>query len=254
MRITFIGSGNVATHLALAMYNRGHIIGQIWSRDIDHAQLLACRVGAEPIDNFEQLQTNSNIYIISVTDDALPEVASALSLNNALVLHTSGSVPMDVLRNSSTRYGVIWSPQTFVRDVALEYNKLPFCIEGSDATTEEDIEEFISMISTYIYRTDYDQRQCLHLSSVFVNNFANVLYVFAQQLCTRKNVSFEILHPLILTTAKRVQWGDIRYQLTGPAIRGDEKTLSGHRKLLADDPKMLAIYNELTDVLLNIKK
>ena len=253
MRISFIGSGNVATHFALAMYNRGHVIDQIYSRDLSHAQYLANRVEAEPVNSFDQLRYTSNIYILAVTDDALYDVVLDLHLDNALVLHTSGSVPIKVLKKTSSRYGVIWSPQSFVRDVAIEYNQLPFCIEGSDEKTEEDIAEFIGMISPHIYHTTFQQRQYLHLSSVFVNNFTNALYAVAQQLCKKHKTDFEILYPLILTTAKRVQWGDVKYQLTGPAVRGDEKTLNAQRKLLAKDPTLLSLYNELTDILQNLK-
>ena len=243
----------MATHFALAMYNRGHVIEQIYSRDFGHAQHLADRVVAEPINSFDQLRPTSNVYIIAVTDDALYDVVLDLHLNDALVLHTSGAVPIKVLKKTSSRYGVIWSPQSFVRDVAVEYNQLPFCIEGSDEETEKEIAEFIGMISPYIYHTTFKQRQYLHLSSVFVNNFSNALYAVAQQLCKRHKIDFEILYPLIMTTAKRVQWGDVKYQLTGPAVRGDEKTLDAHRKLLAKDPDLLNLYNELTKILQHLK-
>ena len=121
MRVSFIGSGNVATHLALALFNRGHVIDQIWSRDIEHAKLLANRVEAHPIDDLGQLYGNANIYIIAVSDDAIEDVARQLHMQNAIVMHTSGATPMDVLSTTSKRYGVLWSPQTFVRDVALDY-------------------------------------------------------------------------------------------------------------------------------------
>ena len=223
MRITFIGSGNVATHLALAMHQRGHQIDQIWSRNIQHAQYLAERVEAQPINDFSQL-------------------------------HTSGATPIKILKKTSTHYGVLWSPQSFVRDVALDYNELPFCIEGCDKETEQFIEEFIGMISPHIYHTTHNQRQYLHLASVYVNNFTNGLYAVAQQLCAKHKVPFEILHPIITTTAKRVQWGDVRYQLTGPAVRGDEKTLNAHRKLLTNDPQALALYDSFTELLQQLKK
>ena len=254
MRISFIGSGNVATHLALAMRQRGHVIDQIWSRNLQHAQYLASRVEAQPIDDFTKLHTKANIYIIAVSDDALFDIAPQLHLGDALVLHTSGATPISVLKTTSTHYGVLWAPQSFVRDVALEYNELPFCIEGSDIDTEDAIEEFIGMISPHIYRTTYSQRQYLHLAAVFANNFTNGLYAIAQQLCEKHDIPFEILYPIITTTAKRVQWGDIRYQLTGPAVRGDEKTITAHRRLLADDPQTLGIYDEFTQLLQQLKK
>lgn len=254
MKVSFIGSGNVATHLALAMYNRGHVIEQVMSRNIQHAELLADRVEAQAVDNAGLLRGTSNVYIIAVSDNALLDVAGELRLGNALVLHTSGATPASVLKHTSTRYGVIWSPQSFVRDVALEYNELPFCIEGCDRQTEDDIEEFVSMISEHISRTTFKQRQYLHLSAVFVNNFTNGLYAAAQQICRTHDVPFDLLHPLITTTAKRVQWGDVRFQLTGPAARGDQQTIDAHRRLIAKEPDMLAIYDCLTDYLKQVKK
>lgn len=240
--------------MALAMRQRGHIIDQIWSRNIQHAQYLADRVEAQPIDDLSQLNTTANIYIIAVTDDALFDIVPSIHLDDAVVLHTSGATPIEILKNTSKRYGVLWSPQSFVRDVALEYNELPFCIEGSDKDTEDYIEVFISMISTHIYHTTYKQRQYLHLASVFVNNFTNGLYAIAQQICQQHKLPFEILYPIITTTAKRVQWGDIAFQLTGPAVRGDEKTIASHRKLLARNKQALALYDEFTDILQHLKK
>ena len=253
MRVSFIGSGNVATHLALALFNRGHVIDQIWSRDIEHAKLLANRVEAHPIDDLGQLYGNANIYIIAVSDDASEDVARQLHMQNAIVMHTSGATPMDVLSTTSKRYGVLWSPQTFVRDVALDYSELPFCIEGNTLDTENSIAEFIGMISNHIFRTDFQQRQYLHLSAVFVNNFTNGLYAVAQRICREHDVPFEILNPLAVTTAKKLQWGDVRYQITGPATRNDKKTLSAHRHLLEDDPEALELYNRMTNLLLEVK-
>ena len=253
MRISIIGSGNVATHLALALYGRGHKIDQIWSRNLDHATTLAQRVEATPIDDISQLIPNANVYILAVADDAIRSLAKDIRVGNALVLHTSGATPKEVLEDCSFRYGVLWSPQTFIRDVALEYNELPFCIEGSDPKTEDDIEEFIGMISQHIYHTNLQQRQYLHLSAVFVNNFTNGLYGIAQKICREHDGPFEILHPLVLNTARKVQWGDVRYQLTGPAVRNDTKTLAVHRKLLADDKATLQLYNRLTDLLRSLK-
>ncbi|MCQ2260739.1 MAG: DUF2520 domain-containing protein [Bacteroidales bacterium] len=253
MRISFIGSGNVATHLALAMYNRGHVIEQVWSRTPEHASLLASRVEAEPITSFDQIRKTANIIIIALTDNALAEVAKDLHLEGTLVLHTSGATPIDVLKPCSSCYGTIWSPQTFVRDVALEYSELPFCIEGSDELTEDAIEEIMSMVSPHIYRTTFAQRQYLHLSSVFVNNFTNALYAVGQKLCRDNDVPFEILHPLIFTTAKKVEWGDVRYQMTGPALRGDSRTLDAHRALLSKDPSLLDLYNHLSRIILESK-
>ena len=106
MRISIIGSGNVATHLALALYGRGHKIDQIWSRNLDHATTLAQRVEATPIDDISQLIPNANVYILAVADDAIRSLAKDIRVGNALVLHTSGATPKEVLEDCSFRFGV----------------------------------------------------------------------------------------------------------------------------------------------------
>lgn len=253
MQISFIGSGNVATHLALAFNSCGFLIDQIYSPHYQHAKLLADRVGAEAIDSIHLLHGDADVYILAVTDDALFDVVLDFHTDNALVLHTSGATSIEVLRDTSGRYGVVWSPQTFIRDVALDYNQLPFCIEGNTPQTTDNIAHIISSVSPHIYRTTQQQRQYLHLAAVFINNFTNGLVGMAQQICRNQNIPFEILHPLMLSTARRVLYGDVRYQLTGPASRNDTKTLQAHRRLLQDEPRMLQVYNEMTSIIQEMK-
>ena len=253
MRISFIGSGNVATHLALAFYERGHAVEQVWSRNIDHANLLASRVEARPVSNLDKLLGNADAFVLAIPDDALFTLAGELRLGNVLVLHTSGATSIQVLKHCSTRYGVLWAPQSFVRDTAMDYSELPFCIEGSDARTEEEIAALAGTVSPHIFHTTHEQRQYVHLAAVFVNNFTNGLYAVAQQVCHEQNVPFEILYPIIQTTARRAQWGDVRYQLTGPAVRNDRKTIDSHRRLLAQDKQLLEVYDMMTDLVQRIK-
>ena len=106
--------------------------------------------------------------------------------------------------------------------------------------------------SHHIYHTTLQQRMYLHLAAVMVNNFTSGLYAMAQQLCIENQLPFEILHPIILSTAKRIQYADVRYTLTGPAVRNDTHTLRAHQKLLAEKPEYLEIYNKMTLLLQDI--
>ncbi len=53
------------------------------------------------------------------------------------------------------------------------------------------------------YKINSEQRQTLHLSAVFVNNFTNQLYRIAHELVDKQGLDFEILNPLIIETAKK---------------------------------------------------
>ena len=114
----------MATHLTLALHASGCEIKQVLSREFDHAALLASRVGAHPIDKYSFLDDSAEVFLLAVNDDALFNLALDLRFPDALVIHTSGSTPADVLKPISRHYGVVWSPQTFMRDIAMDYTRL----------------------------------------------------------------------------------------------------------------------------------
>lgn len=247
--ISIIGSGNVATHMALAFGAAGHTIRQVLSRSLDHAQLLAARVGAQAIDKAQQLDADVDVCLLAVGDDALYDLALDLSLPHTLVLHTSGSTPMKVLAPVSARHGVVWSPQTFIRDIAMDYSALPLCIEGSTAKAETEIEELMRSVSGHIYHLNQEQRTHAHLAAVMVSNFTCAIDAMAQQYAGQHGVPFEMLRPLAEQTLRKWDYGALWAQLTGPARRRDEKTLNAQRRLLQGDPDASRLYDLLTDII-----
>ncbi len=247
--ITIIGSGNVATHLALAFRAAGHTISQVLSREYDHAQILAQRVGAQPINRQELLRTDAEVYILAVGDNSLFDLALELQLPDSLVLHTSGATSAEVLRPISRHYGVVWSPQTFVRDIAMDYRQLPFCVEGSNEAVITEIEALMRTVSSHVYTLTYEQRRWAHLSAVMVSNFVNAINALAQQTMQQHDLDFEMLRPLAEQTLRKWNYGDLHAQQTGPAIRHDNSTIKDHRRLLADQPELLKLYDLMTEII-----
>lgn len=247
--ISIVGSGNVATHMALALCGAGCAIRQVLSRSFDHAQTLARRVDAQPVCQWQRLDEDADVYLLAVNDDALYDLALDLRLPNALVLHTSGSTPASVLKPVSRRFGVVWSPQTFVRDLAMDYSRLPLCIEGSTPDVEADIERLLAPVSTHIHHLDFEQRRRAHLASVFVSNFVNALNASAQQLMADGGLDFGMLRPLAEQTLSKWDYGPLWPQQTGPAARRDEKTLALQRRQLQDQPALLDLYDRLTQLI-----
>ena len=249
--ISIVGSGNVATHLALALHSAGCNIHQILSRSFEHAQMLARRIDAQPVNQWQRLDEDADVYLLAVTDDALYDLALDLRLPNALVIHTSGTTPISVLKPISRRHGVVWSPQTFVRDIAMDYRRLPLCIEGSSPEAESAIEELVSLISPCIYHLDYEQRRRAHLAAVWVSNFTNAVNATAQELMQQAGLDFDMLRPLAEQTLRKWDYGNLWQQQTGPAIRHDDKTLNAQRRLLLDQPELLRLYDQLTELIQN---
>lgn len=249
VNISIVGSGNVATHLALALYGAGCTIRQVLSRSLEHAQLLARRVDAQPICDWRRLDEDADVYLFAVGDDALYDLALDLRLPDALVIHTSGATPLSVLKPVSRHHGVLWSPQTFVRDIAMDYRRLPLCLEASTPQDEHSLEELARLISPCIYHLDYEQRRHAHLAAVMVSNFVNALNATAHDYLHSHGLNPEMLRPLAEQTLAKWDYGDLWLQQTGPAARRDGKTLDAQRRLLANDPELLALYDQLTSLI-----
>lgn len=253
--ITFVGSGNVATHLALAFHQAGHNILQVFSREFDHAERLANRVFAEPVDRTELLYPTADVYVLAVNDNSLYDLALDLRFRDALVLHTSGATSREVLSPISRKCGVLWSPQSFVRDEVMDYSALPFCIEGSTPQVSDQIADLAGSVSCHIYRLSGMQRQYLHLAAVLTNNFGNALNALAQDLLKDENIPFEILSPIIAATAQKATGAasisnqSLWHQQTGPAVRQDHKTILRHRQLLQNQPDLMKVYEEMSAII-----
>lgn len=246
MRITFIGSGNVATHLGAAFKNAGHRIVQVYSRNAHNAALLAYHIGAEAIDSFDNINPETDIFIISVSDDAIATMAEELAKLDKLIVHTSGGTDLFSVLAFTDNAGVFYPLQTFSKTKEVDFRTVPLCIEGANESVTQTLKELAQSISNNVYMIDSVQRKTLHLAAVFACNFSNYLYGVAQRILAEHDIDFELLRPLILETAEKVQGGLPANVQTGPAIRGDQKTMLEHLQLLKDTPELEQLYRLLS--------
>lgn len=254
MRITLVGSGNVATHLGAAFKNAGHQIVQVWSRNLQHAALLAYHVRAEPIAVLTDICADTDLIVISVKDDALEEVASFIALKNVLVVHTCGSVSMQTLEKYFDTCGVFYPLQTFSKNRELDFSSVPLCIESTDKDSMQLLLELGKTISKSVNYINSNQRKILHVAATFACNFPNSLYAIAAGLLKEQQLDFNLLKPLILETALKVQEFLPEEVQTGPATRRDEKTMNAHLSLLQQHPELQEIYRLLSQAIIKMDK
>ena len=247
IKIVLIGSGNVAQHLITAFSKSKEIdIVQVFTRKKDSLKNLI---------NDTKITTDSaeivvaDLYIIAVSDDAIKEVSSLLPFKNRLVVHTSGSVSMAVL-DPKNRSGIFYPLQTFTKKATIDFRKVPMCIESKNETDIDLLEKVAKSISDNVVKIDEKQRKALHVSAVFVNNFTNLMYQIGNQICIENKVPFEILKPLILETANKVQLLSPKEAQTGPAKRNDTQTIDSHLDFLTNK-NHAEIYKILTQSILN---
>jgi predicted short-subunit dehydrogenase-like oxidoreductase (DUF2520 family) len=254
MHITIIGSGNVATHLAAAFKNAGHNIVQVYSRDMHNASLLAYHVRAEAIDNLEQINPETDLFVIAVKDDVIESIASVLAKYQKLIVHTSGATDIYVLLKYTQNAGVFYPLQTFSKTKEVNFSTVPLCIEGANEQIASQLNELADTVTQNVYRIISAERKTLHLAAVFACNFPNYLYYLSQQLLADQKLPFELLRPLILETAEKVQEYLPASVQTGPAVRNDEKTMNAHLQLLHENSELQQLYKLLSQGIIKMDK
>lgn len=248
-KITLIGSGNVAHNLGFALMDAGFEIVEVYSRNNSNAKQLADKLKANTIDKLTNINTKSELYIIATSDDAIDEVAIKLELSDKLVVHTSGSVEIEVLKKASSNYGSFYPLQTFTKSHQADFAEIPICIEGSNTESLKAIENIAKKLTSKIVELSSDQRQKLHLAAVFVSNFANYMQVIGEELCEEQQVDFELLKPLIKEVFEKNQVQKPSQNQTGPALRGDDFTIKKHLELLKNDKEKREIYEKLSTII-----
>ena len=252
MRITLIGSGNVATHIGAALKNAGHQIIQVYSPNAFNAALLAYHIKAEPVSSLNEIYADTDLFIISVKDDAIDDVAAALVLHQKPLVHTSGATPLQVLLKYTDQAGVFYPLQTFSKIREVDFRHVPMCIEGAYEDLTIQLQQLAQTISNNVQLVNSHQRKILHLAAVFACNFPNYLYHAAQQLLAVHELDFNLLRPLITETAHKIEHQLPAAVQTGPAVRHDNKTMEAHLQLLQNSDMLQSIYTLLSQAIIKM--
>lgn len=247
IKVVLIGSGNVAHHLIEAFAKSATVeVIQVFARQKESVTSLFD--SNKIISNYRDL-AEADIYIITVSDDAIATVSSQIPFENRLVVHTSGSVAINSL-NAKNRKGIFYPMQTFTKNKAIDFSEIPICLESENNSDFELLKNVAESISNSVFKIDSQQRKALHISAVFANNFVNHLYQIGNEICEENKVPFEILKPLLLETANKVMNLSPKEAQTGPAKRNDSQTIKAHLDFLSNE-NHATIYKILTQSIQN---
>ena len=250
LKVIVIGSGNVAQHLIkVFMQTKEVSLVQAYARQ---PKSLLHLLPKEKITNDYNALQEADVYIISVTDNAINEVSCQLPFKNKLVVHTSGTSSLEVL-NTKNRKGVFYPLQTFSKSKEVDFSSIPLCLEAENENDYKTLELLAKTISNKVYNISSEQRKSLHVAAVFVSNFVNHMYVIGSDVCETNNVPFEVLQPLIQEVANKITTLSPKDAQTGPALRNDTKTIEKHIEFLKDS-NYQDIYKLLTQSIQNVAK
>lgn len=248
MKIVFLGSGNVATHLSQALnHSMSDEVVQVYSPTAENAESLAELLSCGYCTDINDVDVNADIYICSVKDSVQRQVWLALkkhfndsnvTLAEKIVVHTAGALAMDGEDGLSSVFpncGVVYPVQSFSKQRSVDLSHTPFLIEATIPSTLEKLRRLVATVSDRCYDATTRQRNALHPAAVFASNFANHMYAIANRLMEKNGLPFDILIPLIQETAQKVMEVTPVAAQTGPAVRGDEAVMSKQEKGLNED-------------------
>ncbi len=251
MKIVLIGSGNLATIIGRLAILKNHEIVLVSSRTLENAKLLADEFNCSYSNYYNVNSVQADIYILAVSDSAIEKALSETGNINGLLVHTAGSISINVLADKASEYGVLYPLQTLRKNMEV-IPEIPLLIDGNNDIAFNKIKGFANSLSSWVKKTGDNERLSLHAAAVIVSNFTNHLYLLGEDFCKNENLDFNLLKPLIVETANRIINHSPADMQTGPAKRHDIQTLEKHLRLLSKYPKLRTTYMRLTDSIMNL--
>lgn len=249
--VSFIGAGNLAWHLAPALDNTDFAVREVYSRKARHAAELVDKLyQAEVKDSLDFSSSPSRIFVIAVPDDAIEEIVQEVILpDKSLLVHTSGSQPLDILKDGDASYtGVFYPLQTFTKGKKIDFREVPIFIESKNSDAEKILGEMGKALSKNVRKINSKTRQSLHIGAVFASNFVNHMLTLSKDILKSGKLEFDLLKPLIAETVNKALSLDPEKAQTGPARRGDMEVLDRHMEFLEEqyDEDVAEIYKIIT--------
>lgn len=240
--IAFVGSGNVATHLAKVFFNTNIKIVGFYGRNLKSAKTLADQFKTV-YGRLEEIKAcSADLIIVSVPDKAMEEVLKFVPTCNAILAHTSGSIPLSTLDHFTDHPAVFYPLQTFSKAKMINFSEVPIMLEAKVESDLIKLEKLASDVSAKVFRINSDQRKKIHIAAIFSSNFTNYLFQISEDLLRREEVPFEVIWPLIDETVNKIKELPPFEAQTGPSVRRDMETINSHINDLKEIPEYQEIY------------
>ncbi len=240
IRILLVGTGRMAYQLGPAIVKAKFDLVGVAGRNLAERERLAHYLECKSIDLARPLP-EVDLILLAVSDDAIAAVAGSIPATDAVVAHTAGAMGLDVLEPHEHK-GVIWPIQSLAHGAAMDLSAVPMVVDSNDEKTRKLLNTVAKSLSEVVLELALEQRQRVHLAAVLTSNMAVWMAREAQRLLREHKLPVSLLTPLWKATAAKVAAFGPEQSLTGPARRGDVRTIQHHLDLLSDDPGLSEVY------------
>jgi predicted short-subunit dehydrogenase-like oxidoreductase (DUF2520 family) len=248
LKISIIGSGNIATFFATKLLQEGHVIHQIISEKVNRASELAYKVNAQVVVNLTGLDDNIDALFVAIPDDEIKKIVVHV---NTVVIHCSGTCQLGDLEKYSDHIGCIWPIYSITKNNLPTHKNIPFVVNYNTDKAKKVIEQLANCLSNQVQYLDDEQKKLAHLTATISNNFSNHLFTIAHDICVQNNIPFSLLIPILELTIHKLNTSSPANNQTGPALRGDQGTMHTHLQLLKNDEKMQELYTNISALIMH---
>ncbi|MFM1898877.1 MAG: hypothetical protein RL577_1117 [Bacteroidota bacterium] len=184
------------------------------------------------------------LVFLAIPDDQINPQLSQRSASSSLFIQCSGNSERFVSNSFST---AVWYPlQSFSLGRTPDWNALPILIESPSP----DLVKWSQDLGLNVRPIDGKQRRALHLAAVWANNFGQTVIGMAAEICRSHEVDPDLLKPLLDETLSKALALPAKEAQTGPARRGDQKTLQDHIELMKEDHSVQELYQNLSQFII----
>jgi predicted short-subunit dehydrogenase-like oxidoreductase (DUF2520 family) len=249
-----IGAGNLGWHLGITLHEKGIRVLQVISRSEESCKELAGVLHADYSTSLQELAAEAGIIILAVPDSRIEEVIVQCDFRDNLVVHSAGSMPMDIFKGRAVNYGVLYPVMTFTRYKPVDFSSVPLLVEANTARNKEKLNTLAKCLSKEVRSTTSEQRKYIHLAAVMACNFSNHMVALAETVLAHEGIPFELLRPLIRETSDKINHLSPREAQTGPAVRNDIPTMEEHLRLLAKHRDIAELYRQISKSIITFAK
>lgn len=255
LRIGFIGSGRLATALAMALSRLPVHVAAVTGRNRDSATALSRTLPRCEVMNPQALVDHCDVVFVTTPDEAISPTVSALTWRSGKsVVHCSGATELSALdsaRAEGARVGGFHPMQSFT-DPAAAARSLPGCTISIEATgtLAQTLTALASALGCRVNVLPPGVRARYHAAAGFPSQFINVLLHEAAKIWASWGGSEEealsAFIPMVRGTLMSIEARGLADGMPGPVSRGDAKTVAAHVDALrALDPEILDLYTKL---------
>ncbi len=266
LSVGIVGSGRTAQALGALLASRGVPIQAVAGRTPDNVETAQRFMGAKHAVTVNEAARHANLLLISVSDNAIAEVASAIAAVTPLprvVLHTSGATGPAVLhplQEKGVATGVLHPLQT-VPSPERGLETLTGATYGycGDPKAAEQALLLIGILGGKPLPVLPDRWAHYHAASVMAINYHSALFHAALELMQQAGIEREsalaALDPIVRAATDNLLAKGPEFALTGPIRRGDTVTVARHLQAVQSaSPNTRRLYLAAAQTTLDLAK